>query len=134
MSIFHDDEEEEDFTPRNPNDEDKERRIKKFLKNIHEDGGDELLVNRRHKRKLIHVVLKIGIYDFIKSFPKIVHSELYDTLMIDLYNYYTKSKFDDIQEIDVENIIHTVKYFEDDEEYEKCRDITELYNNIEFRK
>ena len=134
MSIFHDDEEEDDFTPKNPNNKDKEERIKRFLQNINEDGCDELLVNRRSKRKLIHVVLKMGIDEFIKSFPKIVYSEFYDKLMIDLYNHYTKSKFDDIKEIDIENIIHTVKYFEDDEEYEKCRDITKLYNDIEYRK
>ena len=134
MSIFHDDEEEDDFTPKNPNNKDKEERIKRFLQNINEDGGDELLVNRRSKRKLIHVVLKMGIGEFIKSFPKIVYSEFYDKLMIDLYNHYTKSKFDDIKEIDIENIIHTVKYFEDDEEYEKCRDITKLYTDIEYRK
>ena len=134
MSIFHDDEEEDDFTPKNPNNKDKEERIKRFLQNINEDSSDELLVNRRSKRKLIHVVLKIGIDGFIKSFPKIVYSEFYDKLMIDLYNHYTKSKFDDIKEIDIENIIHTVKYFEDDEEYEKCRDITKLYTDIEYRK
>ena len=134
MSIFHDDEEEEDFTPRNPNDEDKEKRIKRFLKNIHENAGDQLNVGRVGKRKLIYSVLKMGIDSFIKSFPKIIYSEFYDTLMIDLYNHYTKSKFDNINDIDIENIVHTVKYFEDDEEYEKCHDITELYNNIEFRK
>ena len=132
MSIFHDDEDEDDLTPKNPSDRDKEERIKKFLKNIHEDGGDELLINRRSKRKLIHVVLKMGINEFIKSFPKIIHSEFYDTLMIDLYNHYTKSKFDNIQEIDIENIIHTVKYFEDDEEYEKCHEIIELYKDEKF--
>ena len=37
-----------------------------------------------------------------------------------------------IQEIDIENIIHTVKYFEDDEEYEKCHEIIELYKDEKF--
>jgi uncharacterized protein YaaR (DUF327 family) len=132
-NIFNNDD-EDDFAPRNPSDKDKEERIKKFLQNINEDGGDELLVNRRSKRKLIYVVLKMGINEFIKSFPKIIYSEFYDTLMIDLYNHYTKSKFDDIEEIDIENIIHAVKYFEDDEEYEKCRDITKLYTDLEYKK
>jgi hypothetical protein len=132
MSIFHDDEEEEDFTPKNPNNDDKEKRIKRFLKNIHENADDQLMINRRGNRKLIYTVLKMGIDSFIESFPKVVHSEFYDTLMIDLYNHYTKSKFDNIQEIDIENIIHTVKYFENDEEYEKCHEIIELYKDEKF--
>jgi hypothetical protein len=130
MSIFNDDE-DEDFTPKNPNNEN-EKRIKQFLKGIYDDN-DKPVINRRGKRKLIDVVLKLGIKSFLSSFPKIVHSEFYDTLMIDLYNYYTQSKFEDLREIDVENIIHVVNHYEDDEEYEKCQDITKLYNNIEFR-
>lgn len=130
MSIFNDDE-EEDFSPKRPNNEN-EKRIKQFLKNIYEDG-DKPVINRRGKRKLIDVVLKLGIKSFLSSFPKIVDSEFYDTLMVDLYNHYTQSRFEDLREIDIENIIHVVKHYEDDEEYEKCQDITELYNNIEFR-
>jgi hypothetical protein len=130
MSIFNDDE-EEDFTPENL-DNDKEKRIKQFLKGIHEDN-DKPSINRRGKRKLIDVVLKLGIQSFMSSFPKIIHSEFYDTLMIDLYNHYTKSAFENIREIDIENIVYVVKHYEDDEEYEKCQDITKLYNNIEFR-
>jgi hypothetical protein len=130
MSIFNDDE-EEDFTPENL-DNDKEKRIKQFLRGIHEDS-DKPSINRRSKRKLVDVVLKLGIQSFISSFPKIIHSEYYDTLMIDLYNYYTKSTFENLREIDIENIVYVVKHYEDDEEYEKCQDITKLYNNIEFR-
>lgn len=131
MSIFNDDE-EEDFTPDNSN-ENKEERIKKFLRGLHEDD-DKPVINRRGKRKLIEVVLKLGIDSFIASFPKIIHSEFYDTLMVDLYKHYTKSKFENLREIDIENIVYVVKHYEDDEEYEKCQDITELYSNIEFRK
>jgi hypothetical protein len=130
MSIFNDDE-EEDFTPENL-DNDKEKRIKQFLRGIHEDS-DKPSINRRSKRKLVDVVLKLGIQSFISSFPKIIHSEYYDTLMIDLYNYYTKSTFENLRGIDIENIVYVVKHYEDDEEYEKCQDITKLYNNIEFR-
>jgi hypothetical protein len=130
MSIFNDDD-EEDFTPENL-DNDKEKRIKQFLRGIHEDS-DKPSINRRSKRKLVDVVLKLGIQSFISSFPKIIHSEYYDTLMIDLYNYYTKSTFENLREIDIENIVYVVKHYEDDEEYEKCQDITKLYNNIEFR-
>lgn len=130
MSIFNDDE-EEDFTPENL-DNDKEKRIKQFLRGIHENS-DKPSINRRSKRKLVDVVLKLGIQSFISSFPKIIHSEYYDTLMIDLYNYYTKSTFENLREIDIENIVYVVKHYEDDEEYEKCQDITKLYNNIEFR-
>lgn len=130
MSIFNEDE-EEDFTPKNPNSEN-EKRIKQFLRGIYEDN-DKPVINRRGKRKLIDVVLKLGIKSFLSSFPKIVHSEYYDTLMIDLYNHYTKSTFENLREIDIENIIYVVKHYEDDEEYEKCQDITKIYNNIEFR-
>jgi len=130
MSIFNDDE-EEDFTPENL-DNDKEKRIKQFLRGIHENS-DKPSINRRSKRKLVDVVLKLGIQSFISSFPKIIHSEYYDTLMIDLYNYYTKSTFENLRGIDIENIVYVVKHYEDDEEYEKCQDITKLYNNIEFR-
>ena len=129
MSIFNDDE-EEDFTPENPN-ENKEERIKKFLKNIYEDN-DRPIINRRSKRKLIDVVLKLGIESFIKSFPNVVHSELYESLIIDLYNHYTKTKFDNINENDIENIIHVVKHYEDDEEYEKCFELVELYKDEKF--
>lgn len=131
MSIFNDDE-EEDFNSENSNKE-KEERIKEFLRGIHEDN-DKPSINRRGKRKLIDVVLKLGIDAFISSFPKIIHSEFYETLMVDLYNHYTKSKFENLKEIDIENIIYVVKHYEDDEEYEKCQDITELYTNIEYRK
>jgi hypothetical protein len=130
MSIFNEDE-EEDFTPNNPNSEN-EKRIKQFLRGIYDDN-DKPVINRRGKRKLIDVVLKLGIKSFLSSFPKIVHSEYYDTLMIDLYNHYTKSTFENLREIDIENIIYVVKHYEDDEEYEKCQDITKIYNNIEFR-
>jgi hypothetical protein len=131
MSIFNDDE-DEDFTPRDSNN-DKEKRIKQFLKGIYEDN-DRPSINRRGKRKLIDVVLKLGIDSFISSFPKIVDSTFHDTLMIDLYEHYIKSRFENLRDIDIENIVYMVKYYEDDEEYEKCQDITELYNNIEFRK
>jgi hypothetical protein len=130
MSIFNDDE-EEDFTPEDSNN-DKEKRIKQFLRGVYEDN-DKPSINRRNKRKLIDVVLKLGIDSFISSFPKIIHSEFYDTLMIDLYNHYIESKFENLREIDIENIVYVVKHYEDDEEYEKCQDITKLYNNIEFR-
>jgi hypothetical protein len=130
MSIFNDDD-EEDFTPENL-DNDKEKRIKQFLRGIHEDN-DKPTINQRSKRKLIGVVLKLGIDSFISSFPKIIDSTYYDTLMIDLYEYYTKSTFENLREIDIENIVYVVKHYEDDEEYEKCQDITKLYNNIEFR-
>jgi hypothetical protein len=127
MSIFNDDE-EEDFTPQDP----KEERIKRFLNRIRGDFDEERLINRRSKRKLIDVVLKLGIDDFIHSFPKVVKSDLFENLMTDLYNHYTKSKFDDIKETDVENIIYVVKYYENDEEYEKCHEITELYVDIDY--
>jgi hypothetical protein len=127
MSIFNDDE-EEDFTPQDP----KEERIKRFLNRIRGDFDEERLINRRSKRKLIDVVLKLGIDDFIHSFPKVVKSDLFENLMTDLYNYYTKSKFDDIKETDVENIIYVVKHYENDEEYEKCHEITELYVDIDY--
>ncbi len=127
MSIFNDDE-EEDFTPQDP----KEERIKKFLNRIHSDVDDERMMNRRSKRKIIDVVLKLGIDDFIHSFPKIVKSDLFENLMTDLYNHYTKSKFDDIKETDIQNIIYVVKYYENDEEYEKCHEITELYVDIDY--
>ena len=130
MSIF-DDDEEEDFKPENL-DNDKEKRIKQFLRGIHEDN-DKPAINQRGKRKLIGVVLKLGIDSFISSFPKIIDSTYYDTLMIDLYEYYTKSTFENLRDIDIENIVYVVKHYEDDEEYEKCQDITKLYNNIEFR-
>ena len=130
MSIFNDDE-EEDLKPENL-DNDKEKRIKQFLRGIHEDN-DKPAINQRSKRKLIGVVLKLGIDSFISSFPKIIDSTYYDTLMIDLYEYYTKSTFENLREIDIENIVYVVKHYEDDEEYEKCQDITKLYNNIEFR-
>lgn len=130
MSIFNDD--EEDFTPEDSND-DKEKRIKQFLRGIYEDN-DRPSINRKGKRKLIDVVLKLGIDSFISSFPKIIQSEFYNTLMVDLYNHYTTSKFENLREIDIENIVYVVKHYEDDEEYEKCQDITELYANIEFRK
>jgi hypothetical protein len=131
MSIFNDDE-EEDFTPEDSNN-DKEKRIKQFLRGIYEDN-ERPSINRRGKRKLIDVVLKLGIDSFMTSFPKIIHSEFYDTLMVDLYKHYTKSKFDNLSEIDIENIVYVVKHYEDDEEYEKCQDITKLYSDIEFRK
>jgi hypothetical protein len=127
MSIFNDDE-EEDFTPQDP----KEERIKRFLNRIRGDFDEERLINRRSKRKLIDVVLKLGIDDFIHSFPKVVKSDLFENLMTDLYNHYTKSKFDDIKETDVENIIYVVKHYENDEEYEKCHEITELYVDIDY--
>jgi hypothetical protein len=127
MSIFNDDE-EEDFTPQDP----KEERIKKFLSRIHSDVDDERMMNRRSKRKLIDVVFKLGINDFIHSFPKVVKSDLFENLITDLYNHYTKSKFDDIKEIDIENIIYVVKYYENDEEYEKCHELTELYIDIDY--
>ena len=129
MSIFNDDE-EEDFTPQDP----KEERIKKFLSRIHSDVDDERMMNRRSKRKLIDVVLKLGIDGFIHSFPKIVKSDLFENLMTDLYNHYTKSKFDDIKETDIENIIYVVKYYENDEEYEKCHELTELYVDIDYSR
>jgi hypothetical protein len=113
MSIFNDDE-EEDFTPQDP----KEERIKRFLNRIRGDFDEERLINRRSKRKLIDVVLKLGIDDFIHSFPKVVKSDLFENLMTDLYNHYTKSKFDDIKETDVENIIYVVKNYENCEDYE----------------
>jgi hypothetical protein len=127
MSIFNDDE-EEDFTPQDP----KEERIKRFLNRIRGDFDEERLINRRSKRKLIDVVLKLGIDDFIHSFPKVVKSDLFENLMTDLYNHYTKSKFDDIKETDVENIIYVVKHYENDEEYEKCHEIIELYVDIDY--
>ncbi len=130
MSIFNEDE-DEDFTPQNPNNEN-EKRIKQFLRGIYDDNYKPA-INRRGKRKLIDVVLKLGINSFISSFPKIVHSEFYNTLMIDLYNHYIESRFENLKEIDIENIIHVVKHYEEDEEYEKCEDIIKLYNNIEFR-
>jgi hypothetical protein len=131
MSIFNN-EEDEDFTPQDSNNE-KEKRIKQFLKGIYEDN-DKPSIGRRGKRKLIDVVLKLGIDSFISSFPKIIHSEFHDTLIIDLYNHYTTSKFENLRDIDIENIIYTVKHYENDEEYERCQDITKLYTNIEFRK
>lgn len=130
MSIFHDDE-DEDFTPNN---EDREERMKRFLKNINGDEIHEESLNKRSgKKKLIDVVLRLGINGFIESFPKILQSGLYDKLMTDLYTYYTDDKFEDLREIDVENIIFVVKHFEDDEEYEKCQKLTETHNNIEYR-
>jgi len=129
MSIFNEDE-EEDFTPQDP----KEERIKKFLKRINDHSDDERMMNRRSKRKLIDVVLKLGIDDFTYSFPKVVKSDLFENLMTDLYNHYTKSKFDDIKETDIENIIYVVKYYENDEEYEKCHELTELYVDIDYGK
>lgn len=131
MSIFHDDE-DENFTPQNPNNENEER-IKQFLKNIYDDN-DRPVINRRGKRKLIDVVLKLGIESFITSFPKIIHSEFYETLMVDLYDYYTKTKFDNLRDIDIENIVYMVNQYEFDEEYEKCQKIIEIYNDIEYRK
>ena len=125
MSIFNED--EEDFNPKNH--ENNEERIKRFLNKINDDGDDELPA-RRGKRKLIEVVLKLGINSFIKSFPKVVSSQYYETLMLDMFNHYTKTKFDNLKSIDIENIIHVLKYFEDDEEYEKCHEITEIYGNI----
>lgn len=127
MSIFNDDE-EEDFTPQDP----KEERIKKFLNRIHSDVDDVHMMNRRGKRKLIDIVLRLGIDDFIHSFPKVVKSDLFENLMTDLYNHYTKSKFDDIKQTDIENITYVVKYYENDEEYEKCHEITELYVDIDY--
>jgi hypothetical protein len=127
MSIFNDDE-EEDFTPQDP----KEERIKRFLSRIRGDFDEEHQLNRRSKRKLIDIVLKLGIDGFIHSFPKMVKSDLFENLMTDLYNHYTKSKFDDIKETDVENIIYVVKHYENDEEYEKCHEITELYVDIDY--
>jgi hypothetical protein len=127
MSIFNDDE-EEDFTPQDP----KEERIKRFLSRIRGDFDEEHLLNRRSKRKLIDIVLKLGIDGFIHSFPKVIKSDLFENLMTDLYNHYTKSKFDDIKETDVENIIYVVKHYENDEEYEKCHEITELYVDIDY--
>jgi hypothetical protein len=127
MSIFNDDE-EEDFTPQDP----KEERIKRFLSRIRGDFDEEHQLNRRSKRKLIDIVLKLGIDGFIHSFPKVIKSDLFENLMTDLYNHYTKSKFDDIKETDVENIIYVVKYYENDEEYEKCHEITELYVDIDY--
>ena len=131
MSIFHDDE-DENFTPQNPNNENEER-IKQFLKNIYDDN-DRPVINRRGKRKLIDVVLKLGIESFITSFPKIIHSEFYETLMVDLYDYYTKTKFDNLRDIDIENIVYMVNQYEFDEEYEKCQRIIEIYDDIEYRK
>jgi hypothetical protein len=127
MSIFNDDE-EEDFTPQDP----KEERIKRFLSRIRGDFDEEHQLNRRSKRKLIDIVLKLGIDGFIHSFPKVIKSDLFENLMTDLYNHYTKSKFDDIKETDVENIIYVVKHYENDEEYEKCHEITELYVDIDY--
>jgi hypothetical protein len=128
MSIFHDDE-DEDFLPEEP----KEDRIKRFLNRIGE-RGDDTQMNRRSKKKLIDVVLNVGINNFVKSFPKVVYSELFESLIVDLYNYYTKSKFDNLKDIDIENIIYVVKYYENDEEYEKCHELVELYLDIEYRK
>lgn len=129
MSIFNDDE-DEDFNPKN--NEDKEDRIKRFLNRINDDEDE--VPARRGKKKLIDVALKLGINSFIKSFPKIVASQFYEALMLDLFNHYTKSKFENLTDIDIENIIFVVKHFEDDEEYEKCHKITELYVDLEYRK
>jgi hypothetical protein len=129
MSIFNEDE-EEDFTPQDP----KEERIKKFLNRIQSDVDDVHMMNRRSKRKLIDIVLRLGIDDFIHSFPKVIKSDLFENLMTDLYNHYTKSKFDDIKETDIENIIYVVKYYENDEEYEKCHELTELYVDIDYNR
>ena len=126
MSVFNDDE-EEDFSPQDP----KEERIKKFLNRINEDVDEEHRMNRRSKRKLIDVVLKLGINDFVISFPKVVKSDLFDNLMTDLYNHYTKSKLDDLKETDIQNIIYVIKHYENDEEYEKCHELTELYVDVD---
>lgn len=131
MSIFNDDEEDDFKSDDFKND--KEKRIKHFLKSIYDDN-EKPIMNRRGKRKLIDVVLKLGIDSFISSFPKIVDSTFYDTLMIDLYEHYTKSTFENLKETDIENIVYMVKQFEEYEEYEKCQYIFELYNNIEFKK
>ena len=127
MSIFNDDE-EEDFSPQDP----KEERIKKFLNRINDDVNEEHQMNRRSKRKLIDIVLRLGINDFVVSFPKVVKSDLFENLITDLYNHYTKSKFDNLRETDIQNIIYVIKYYENDEEYEKCHELTELYVDVDI--
>jgi hypothetical protein len=130
MGTFNE-EEDENFTPKNSNINNEER-IRKFLNSIHGDSQNESSVNQKSKRKIIDVAFNLGIDSFIKSFPKITKSDLYDKLITDLFNHYTKNKFDDINEIDIENIIHVIKYYEGDEEYEKCHELTEIYKNEKF--
>lgn len=102
-------------------------RIKKFLKNIPYDEEEEQNI-RVPKRKLIEIVIDEGIETVINKMPKLLYTESYYKAIDELYRYYLKNKNKKLTDNDIENILHIISIYEDEEEYEKCDVLmTEFY-------
>ncbi len=111
---FKDDQESRDERKKEIND-----RIQRFLKNIPYDEVEEESV-RVPRKKLINILIDEGIETVLNKMPKLLFTSTYYKSIDELYKHYLKNKGKSLSDTDLENILHIINLYEDEEEYEKC--------------
>ncbi len=94
-------------------------RIQRFLKNIPYDEVEEESV-RVPRKKLINILIDEGIESVLNKMPKLLFTSTYYKSIDELYRHYLKNKDKSLSDTDLENILHIINLYEDEEEYEKC--------------
>jgi hypothetical protein len=114
------------------NSEERNERIRRFLKSIPKENDDFLstdnddIKTRRPKKKVRDILLITGIETFTVKYPQIQKTELFQTTMDEMLVHYTKLSKNKIGDIDEGNLKYMLKYFEASEEYEKCKVIFDM--------